>query len=137
MEKEKIKALIANGKLEKAIDEIILHINLIEDIDEKNDFILQSSRFKRIIREKNLGVETPENINITINQITTAVLSMLDSFEDKIPSESILESQQKKKGTKKLILGSLISISLFLVAIITYKNYFQERASLSKILEKK
>ena len=60
MDKDKIKSLIAKGKVEKAIDELILQIRMIDKEDIRNDFILQSSRLKRILREKQLGIETTE-----------------------------------------------------------------------------
>lgn len=80
MDIEKIKTLVAEGRIEKALDEIILQINKISDKEIKNDFILQSSRLKRILREKKLGIETADNINITVNQITNGLLSMLDDI---------------------------------------------------------
>lgn len=137
MNKDEIKKLIANGKIEKAIDKIILHVNTIADSEDKNDFILQSSRFKRIIREKRLGIETAENINITINQITSGILSILDSLETKssiLPSEKN-NPQIKTKNNKKLVIYSAI-ICLITFGIITHLIFFNQSMSISRILEK-
>jgi hypothetical protein len=84
MNTENIKRLIADGRVDKALDNLIDGINLIDDTQTKNDFILQSSRLKRIFREKNLGIESSENANVTINQITNSVLLMIDEVDHEI-----------------------------------------------------
>ena len=98
MDKENIKNMIAKGRVEKALDEVILQIEKIGDKDIKNDFILQSSRLKRILRDKNLGIESSDNISITINQITSGILSMIDEVEveiDKKQSTNIIHKQKE------------------------------------------
>jgi hypothetical protein len=84
MDKEGIKNLIAKGRIDKALDFLIESVNQIEDVQTKNDLILQSNRLKRILREKNLGIESSENINITTNQIVNGVLSMIDEVDNEI-----------------------------------------------------
>ncbi len=81
MDKNQIKILIAEGKTESALDEIINNIQYIKNGDSKNDFIVQMSRFKRIMRDKRLGIDSSENINVSLNQITVSVLDMLDDIE--------------------------------------------------------
>lgn len=135
MNREEIKELIANGKIEKALDIIIQQIGIIEDSEDKNDFILQSSRFKRIIREKRLGIETPENINITINQITSGVLSMLDSIETNIEKLPSLRPSAQESKKNKVIIGIFIIVSIATTGIITYLHNLTKSISLSTILE--
>lgn len=135
MNKDELKKLIANGKIEAAIDEIIIHVNKIEDTQDKNDFILQSSRFKRIIREKRLGIETADNINITINQITNGILSMIDSLETKLPTppNEKVESRKTKNSERFIIYLTIISLVIF--GIIICLNVLNKSVSISEILK--
>ena len=84
MDKESIKELIAKGRIDNALNSLIDEIKKVVDDQIRNDFILQSSRLKRILREKNLGLESPDSISITINQITAAVLIMVDELDDEL-----------------------------------------------------
>lgn len=92
MNKE-IKTLIAQGEIEKVLEIIQEEIILIEDEQLKNDFILQSARLRRVLREKNLGITPSEQSNLIINQITAGILSLANKIENK--------KLNKKKLNKK------------------------------------
>ena len=106
MDKDRIKSLIAKGEIEKALDEVIDGINTISDAQTKNDFILQSGKLKIILRDKNLGKQTAESINVTIDQIISGVLAMIDNAEG-VQEEQKFKSQvfaeDKNKGHPNLI----------------------------------
>ena len=105
MDKEEIKKLIANGRIDKSLDKLIEEINQIRDEQTKNDFILQSSRLKRILREKNLGIESSENINLTVNQITNGVLSMIDEVDNEINKKAgtPINTESEESNDNKLL----------------------------------
>ncbi|MCB0577878.1 MAG: hypothetical protein KDD10_01035 [Phaeodactylibacter sp.] len=81
MNKERIKSLIAAGRLEKAIKMAMEEIQSIEDEQLRNGLLLQSARLKRILQEKNMGTVSAEQSNLEINQITSGVLSLIDEIE--------------------------------------------------------
>ncbi len=110
MNKEEIKKLIANGRIDKALDILIEEVNLIKDERTRNDFILQSSRLMRILREKNLGIASPENISITLNQITNGVLSMIDEVDDEISKSKKTDSPGTIENNDEALLSELSEI---------------------------
>lgn len=110
MDKEEAKKLIAKGRVDKALEILIEEIKQIEDAQTKNDFILQSSRLKRILREKNLGIESSENVNITVNQITSGVLSMIDEVDAEINKAKETKKPDIERNEEKELLSELSTI---------------------------
>lgn len=123
MEKSKIKSLIARGRLEEALEDVIIQIENIKDNEVKNDFILQSSRLQRILREKNVNTETTDNINTTINQIISGILSMLDKIETET-RESKPNNSLRIRFSKKRELN--------ISEILSYKSDFVQFLGLTK-----
>lgn len=122
MDKEELKKLIAKGRIDKALDILIEEINLIEDVQTKNDFVLQSSRLKRIFREKNLGIESSENVNISVNQVTNGVLSMIDEVDNEIGKLKEIKTSVATGNSEKDLLSEISSITGKEVKIIPAEN---------------
>lgn len=100
MNKDQIKQLIAQGKIEKALKTIVDEINTIQDPQLKNDFLLQSSRLQRALREKNLGVTTDTETALTIDQVTRGVLALIDEV---VAAEKILSTPEQSSQQAALM----------------------------------
>lgn len=103
-----IKTKIAKGELEKAVEqlqEIAINTPLL------NDVILHSSRLSNLSKQIHKGIIRHEDANITQNQITDAVLALIDEIgyeigkNEKIKEEVdqfLLSYQKLKEGEDQM-----------------------------------
>ncbi len=76
---QEIRTHLAEGRLREAID-LLLQLNS----GQTNMIILQSSRLARIRNEQNQGIRMPNEIETTRNQITHALLTIVDNTEKEL-----------------------------------------------------
>ncbi len=79
--KEQIKDLIANSKLNKALDIFETWVTSLGDDDLRNAIFMKKGEYASIKKEENLGLLSSSEANIRRNRITAAILSMLDDVE--------------------------------------------------------
>lgn len=113
MNKQHIQGLIAQGKLEKAMEQLLTRIQGIPDGQTRNDLLLQSSRLQRILREQRLGVVSGNEANVTLNQLTHGLLAMVDELPDEQANtlaEDASEGQTGEHGQQDELLQKLSRI---------------------------
>lgn len=113
MDKTSIKNLIAKNQLEEAIK------RLLEDTQNTqwhNDVLLQSARLNEYKQLQINGTETPDELERRRNQITHALLSILDGSPlDKNPIGS-----SKKSNTTFSKVGIIIGVAASIVTIVGF-----------------
>lgn len=99
---QKIKALIAKNKTKKAISELSL---LTQNTDLHNEVIQQSANFAHYEREKRIGKQSAESLNLSLRQIHAALLSILEE----LPESTILPSN-KSNWQKYLAIAAVVIV---------------------------
>ena len=113
MDKTIIKNLIAKNQLEKAIK------NLLEDTQNTqlhNDVLLQSARLNEYKQLQINGTETPDELERRRNQITHALLSILDGS----PLDKNQIGSSKKSNTTFSKVGIIIGVVASIVTIVGF-----------------
>ncbi len=82
MTKKEIRDLIAQGKIDKAIEAMEIMAQQQDNNDVSNVIILQSGTYHQNERNNNLGTITGANYNMTRAKITNALLYALDQLDD-------------------------------------------------------
>lgn len=107
---QEIRKLIGAGKIEKALTMFIEWAKTANS-DLENNLTLQSGRLAKIKREESLALVSYGEANMTRNQITNAVLDLIDSAE-----VSTIESEPEPTPPKPSILPTESNIILFLAS---------------------
>ncbi|MCC6723431.1 MAG: carboxypeptidase regulatory-like domain-containing protein [Saprospiraceae bacterium] len=95
MDKNNIRALIAKNQLDEAIEAMR---QMAVGTRHENEVLLLSSRYQAIERERRLGVKSTSEINLTNNQITQALLELINDLPDGA-SVSITVSKPPSQNT--------------------------------------
>ena len=103
-----IKRLIANGRAEKAIQELLRITSNLDDQEFHREIVVQSGRFKDYQKRHREGKSSPEQLN----QINFALLQILDELPQDI---------NPKSGKRTWIIGAVVVLGIFgVIAIIHY-----------------
>jgi len=78
-ENEEIKSLLAKGKIENAIDQLIA-ISQYEDQEVYQSLVLLKARFNKVKRDQQLNLIGDEDFSIEQNRIVSATLSIANNF---------------------------------------------------------
>jgi hypothetical protein len=89
----KIKNLIAQARMEQALDEL----EKIAPSTEKSTVVILKSNLAGLKRDKNLGIITPEESNMRNARITVAALGLCDDIE-KLLAEEVAEATSVPNG---------------------------------------
>jgi Effector-associated domain 11 len=110
-----IKGLIANERLSDAFRELL---TLIEGKPQHerfaNELIILYSRYKKLTKEIRVGILSPSEENVIRNQITFALLNLLDEFEisqKDNPDNIFPKDKISVVGEKNVVIGSSITAS--------------------------
>lgn len=114
--KQNLKNLIAKGKSEKAIDQL-LELSPRLDKDLREEIFIQSARFKTYQREKRQGSSSKEELHVTLLQITHALIGIIEE----LPEEDLIISKTKKNVFKWA--GSIAAFIAFLAAVSEFSGY--------------
>lgn len=107
-----IKRLIANGRTEKAIQELLQITSNLDDQEFHREIVVQSGRFKDYQKRHREGKSNPEQLN----QINFALLQILDELPQDI---------YPKSGKRAWIIGALVVLGI-LGAITIFNQYTRE-----------
>jgi hypothetical protein len=75
--KDEIKTYLANGNIERAIDELIKRVDTDESLNR--DLIVLKGRLKRANLDKRNGVLTSEDFSVIINRINYSLIGILEN----------------------------------------------------------
>lgn len=98
-----IKELVATAKISKAITELSSFVES-EGHEEEfgNQLILLSARYRGLERDRNMGIISGSKANISMNQISYALLSLVDEIEKSKPesaSKGYRSRREKEEDT--------------------------------------
>lgn len=113
MDKTIIKNLIAKNQLEEAIKNLLEYT---QNTQWHNDVLLQSARLNEYKQLQINGTETPDELERRRNQITHALLSILDGS----PLDKNQTGSSKKSKTTFSKVGIIIGIVASIVTIVGF-----------------
>lgn len=90
-----IKALLQQGNIRRAIDQLILEF---KQTDYANELILQDSRHNNLLREKRMGLISAQEFQYAQADITEAILALVEEMEiQQSPKEEEVTDALHKK----------------------------------------
>lgn len=107
----KLKFLVSQGKEDEALALIISNIDKVSDNNLKNDLLHTSSRLQKLLREKKLGILSNEISNVSSNQITNSILSLINEIEER----QIVHIKQKNKI---ILIYGVFAFSIFIIIML-------------------
>lgn len=127
MQTQHLKALIANGRLDKAIEELAVYTQPLLDQSHRNTVAQLSARWKANERANSLGTLSNSEYTMERNKINQAVLALVDELADSSPDMTATSTSPmslsttpvlparlnfwKKVGYVGLVLGILASLA--------------------------
>lgn len=116
-----LKDLIANGKTEQAIEQL-LKISSQLDKDLQEDILIQSAKFKTYQKERLQGTTSKEELHILLIQINQALIAIINDLPE---GNLIIITNNRKKTYKWGISVAVIICLLVIVAeLINIINIF-------------
>ena len=94
---KKIRALIAGGKLKKALEEAL------EAFPGDNEIIILSSRYNKLQRNVGIGVVSNPDNNLEYNNIISALLNKTDEIEKDNSNIHPMDSNKQKADVTPLV----------------------------------
>lgn len=105
MTTQQLKQLIADDKIEQAIDEIL---RITEGSNLHNDVVLQSGRFHAYKKDLFKEIKSKEENKLQINQITTNLLLIIDQLANNLSVNEHYYGNMFKENNELTILAQLI-----------------------------
>ncbi len=91
--KDSLRDLIASGKTETAIQQLLKHTDELGEKDLHQEALLQSARFEEYRKSKRLGVTSNDQQNRSLAQINQAILSIIDLLpENRVNVQSSVQA---------------------------------------------
>jgi len=132
--KKKLQQLIAEGKTKKAIQLLLVNT---EKLDEHKEVLLQSSRYETYEKNKNIGVLSFDEANISLAKINDALVDIIKKLpneenvnnklkEEKSPTinkETTNVENEKKTSTWKIVGAALLTAITVLAGIAEFSGY--------------
>ncbi len=109
---ENLRGLIAEGEEEQVLDIILTNIHKIKNKKVRNEIIHTSSRLKKLLSDKRLGILENENSNISYNQITKSIIELIDRIEKSYTLRGTQKFRKKIKAYAPIIIA-IVAIFLF------------------------
>lgn len=113
MTKKEIQNLIAQGKLDKALNEMNAMAVRQNNNDVENYIIIQSGSYHQNEKSNTKGIITTAHYNMTRARITNALLSILDDLQDEAPAAGNPVNEQEPPQPPK---NPVSNIVLFLAS---------------------
>lgn len=104
-----IRQLIANGEIHEALTQLR---TLLEHSPKLDEVLLQSARHSSVLQQVRQGVISYDNENLTKNQITAGLLSLLSEVEEQAAKPAIQEELKQAISIvngKNILIGSTIT----------------------------
>lgn len=80
--KKELKALLADGKLEQAADQLLHHFQQTKKTDALKAVIVNKSRLSQIQMEETLGIAVPTDAKLHRTQVVAALVDLIDREMD-------------------------------------------------------
>ena len=134
--KQALKDLIANGRTQQAIKQLLAIGEQTEDSEWEKEVLQQSARYNEYAKGQRLGTTSFEQKDISLAQINQALLELIDQLSDDEETVSIISSAQQKVVKKennlwKYITGTAVIIGIFgsLAEILNFINIIPNSSS--------
>lgn len=127
MTKRELNNLIAQGKPQMAIKELLLLSKALKDQGLNDEIVLQSARYEKYAEANRMGTSTTEEGDVSIAKINKALLDIIAKLpEDKLPKaatkqEKVVEPYIGNRTSKLLKPGLLIV--LLVAAALGFKAF--------------
>lgn len=102
-----LRKLVATGKSEKALNQMIEIFKQMDENDLENQAISTLARLNNLNRDKMAGVITSSNASISGNQINAAILYLVSKLENldegDLENEHEIENKTNEEVTNKIV----------------------------------
>ncbi|PHI19813.1 hypothetical protein CEQ90_11365 [Lewinellaceae bacterium SD302] len=134
MDKRQLKEKVARGRVKEVLDELLAQT---EGMTIHNDLLQLTSRFNRMAHNRRNGTVNPSTTDITENQITQALLGLIDELEElNLPSERLVASRTSSSRRPAAAptawwpyvvkIGVVVAIVAGIVATLKHLGYLGE-----------
>ena len=120
-----LRRKVAEGETEKVIKQLLAHTEVNASPEQHQEVVLLSNDFETYEKEERSGVLSHEQLRQRRNQITAALLSLLETLKEAEEAAAAASSKGKSKGMTeaqlKRWIGILLAIGkLFLFAWVIF-----------------
>jgi len=123
--KQALQQLIAQGKTEQAIDQLLRLTERSGDTALREEVLLQASRYRDYAKAKRMGTSSTEDQQITLARINQALIQIIQqlSEEEEEKGSSIGPADRPKAKTWQYVVGVGVVIGILSgIAVITGFN---------------
>lgn len=117
--KRQLRALIAEGKTARAINELLLITERLDDQDFHNEALMQAARHETYAREKRLGASSAEEQGLALAQINHALLEIVERLPDGARRPGFIA---RRKWWEWVVAASVVAAMLGGLAEVTGLN---------------
>lgn len=110
--KQALQQLIAQGKTEQVIDQLLQLTERSGDTALREEVLLQASRYRDYAKAKRMGTSSTEDQQITLARINQALIQIIQQLSEEEKKSSITPAPRPKTKTWQYVVGVGVVIGI-------------------------